>query len=206
VAINLPCIEGTRVNFPDSSAVRSCVLSKDTVIQGILFRAGSIVGFNEDNRLWRCNISENTVINSFPCKAKTEVEFSSEGILLACTLSDDLEINGIPAMSDKLVLFHLNGNLFKCNLRHEIAFAGFVLAPKTDICFFDDKRPSAFTLYKNALIKGIPCLAGTRVWLNKDGNITACTLSDDLEINDVVHTKRSFIVIDEQGRLIKWHD
>jgi hypothetical protein len=206
VTFTLPCIEGTIINYPGSSAVRSCVLSEDAVVQGMPFKAGSIVGFNEDSRLWRCNIAENTVINSLPCKAKTEVEFSSEGILLSCILSDDFEIMGIPAMSDKLVLFHPNGNLFKCNIRHEIEFEGFVLAPETDICFFDDKRPSAFTLYENALIKGIPCLAGTRVWLYKNGNIAGCTISDDLEINDVVYNRGSFVVFDKKGDLIKLHD
>ena len=70
VAADIPCRKDSIAVFSDTNSISRCTLSRDHVIQGILFRADSIVGFNENGRLWRCNISLETIISEHTLQGK----------------------------------------------------------------------------------------------------------------------------------------
>jgi len=199
VAEDIPCLRDSIIRRPEGGGLRSCVLSEDALIQGIMFKAGSVVGFDEAGRLWRCNLSADTCINCIPCAAKSEIEFSSEGKLLVCTVAGEIKVQGIPVMPGTLLLFHENGTLFKCDIQKGMSINGFPVEEATDICFFDDRRPSAFVLAEDVVIAGVPCAGRSRVWLHKNGAVRACTSASDFDGNGLSRKKGELLVFDEEG-------
>jgi hypothetical protein len=76
---------------------------------------------------------------------------------------------------------------------------GFPVAAGKDLCFFEDGRISAFDLSKDTVIDGLPCMAGSRVWLTLDDGLAGCTVSDDVEIGGSLFRRGSLVVLDENG-------
>jgi hypothetical protein len=195
--------EGSRVYYPHSGRLKSCVLSEGQTVQNVFFPAGSILGFTEEGALWRCNISEETTVQGFRCLAKSELEFSSLGSLLMCTLSDETVIEGVPAGAGSTVFFHENGVLFSCRPSRPLVIQGFEVQTG-DVCFFEDRRLSAFDPREDISINGIPCMGGKRVWLHREGALACCTLADETEINGVTFPAETLIVLSEEGSVV--HD
>lgn len=200
----IPFTEDTTVTYPASAVIKSGTLSEDFVVHGVHFKKGSVLGFDENGTLWRCNISEDTVINELPCMANSEVEFFPDGNVLSCVLSADTDIGGIHAAKGSLVMFHRNGSLFKCDMVHDTVIDGYPVRCG-DVCFFDNGRLSAFYLSEDFAIEGISCKKDTRVWLRKDGRLSACTAGRDVIIKGGLYKAGELIVVrEEDGTLLHY--
>ena len=178
---------------------------------------------NDREALFVTRLKEATIINGFPCGVE-RVEITQSGQLSDCTLAEDVIIqdNLIP-QNARVVLWDRKNRSYAYfqYFSEDTAIQGYMTMSdvisnslRIPVIFHTNGRLAAFWSRSNVEIQGIPCrrlntgfvsrtnyARATDIYLNENGNLTRCTLSQGAEINGRRISAGSDIRISEDGEV-----
>jgi hemin uptake protein HemP len=146
--------------------------STNTVINGVAFRAGTLVTFYANGHVLGGTLAADTTINGISFRAGTEVAFNENGHVGGATLTADTTINGISFGAGTSVTFYVNGRVGDGILAADSTINGISFRADTRVEFYANGRVRRGTLAADNIISERLFRAGTEVNFDENGQVT----------------------------------
>lgn len=161
------------VDFFQNGSLHEAVISRDTLVREIPCLGNREVVFFPSGKLKLCWLSKNTTLNGIPCLGRSIIYFHENGQLLNASLACNHQIEETFYPCDSRLTFDEVGKLLEYSqqFNDDQTINGFPCSSQFVVWRYANGKPSVIVLSSPVIIDGLEYSRGTRIFLNKNGEV-----------------------------------